>query len=61
MSEPTLLDGTKTAQTIWAEVATRTQTLKEKHGITPGLGAILAGDHLVLTAPVMLSHKNCLP
>lgn len=45
MPEPIILDGTATAKAIRAEVAKRAAALKSEHGITPGLGAILAGDN----------------
>lgn len=43
MPDPLILDGTETAKNLRAEVAERTRLLKEKHGVTPGLAAVLAG------------------
>ena len=42
MSNPLLLDGTATAKVIRDEVAARVRVLKEQHGVTPGLAAVLA-------------------
>ena len=59
MSEPLILDGATTAKAIRAEVATRTATLKEAHGITPGLAAVLAGDNPASITYVSMKHKAC--
>jgi methylenetetrahydrofolate dehydrogenase (NADP+)/methenyltetrahydrofolate cyclohydrolase len=59
MAEPILLDGAKTAQTIRAEVTQRTRTLQEKFGITPGLGAILAGDDPASVTYVKMKRRAC--
>ncbi|WP_394794296.1 bifunctional methylenetetrahydrofolate dehydrogenase/methenyltetrahydrofolate cyclohydrolase FolD [Armatimonas sp.] len=59
MSEPLILDGATTAKAIRAEVATRTATLKEAHGITPGLAAVLAGDNPASITYVSMKRKAC--
>ena len=59
MSEPILLDGATTAKAIRAEVATRTAKLKEAHGITPGLAAVLAGDNPASVTYVSMKRKAC--
>jgi len=59
VSEPTLLDGAATAKAIRAEVATRATKLKEAHGITPGLAAVLAGDNPASITYVSMKRKAC--
>lgn len=59
MANPVILDGTKTAQTIRAEVAERVQRLKEKHGIVPGLAAVLAGDNPASVTYVKMKRRAC--
>lgn len=59
MSEPLILDGATTAKAIRAEVATRTATLKEDYGITPGLAAVLAGDNPASLTYVSMKRKAC--
>ena len=40
----TILDGKITAKGIREEIARDVQEMQEKHGVTPGLAAILTGD-----------------
>jgi methylenetetrahydrofolate dehydrogenase (NADP+) / methenyltetrahydrofolate cyclohydrolase len=59
MSEPVILDGAATAKAIRAEVAARATTLKETHGVTPGLAAVLAGDNPASVTYVSMKRKAC--
>ena len=44
MTAPLILDGKKLAAQVRMEVAEKAAKLKEKHGIVPGLAAVLVGD-----------------
>jgi len=59
MPEPILLDGTATAKTIRDEVATRVRVLKEQHGVTTGLAAVLVGDNPASVTYVRMKRKAC--
>ena len=59
MPDSLILDGTATAKTIRAEVAERTQALKEKFGVTPGLAAVLAGDDPASVTYVRMKRRAC--
>jgi methylenetetrahydrofolate dehydrogenase (NADP+) / methenyltetrahydrofolate cyclohydrolase len=59
MPDPLLLDGTATAKTIREEVAARTQVLRENHGVTPGLAAVLAGDNPASVTYVKMKRRAC--
>ncbi len=52
------LDGSATAATIKAELATRVAALKEA-GVTPGLGTVLVGDDPGSRWYVNGKHKDC--
>ena len=59
MPDPLLLDGTATAKTIRAEVAERVRVLKETHGVTTGLAAVLAGDDPASVTYVKMKRRAC--
>jgi methylenetetrahydrofolate dehydrogenase (NADP+)/methenyltetrahydrofolate cyclohydrolase len=59
MPEPILLDGTATAKTIRAEVATRTARLKSEYNVTVGLAAVLAGDNPASVTYVKMKQRAC--
>lgn len=59
MPDPILLDGAKVAKELRAEIATRATVLKEQHGITPGLAAVLAGDNPASVTYVSMKRKAC--
>ena len=59
MSDPILLDGTATAKTIRDEVAVRVRVLKEQHGVTTGLAAVLAGDNPASVTYVKMKRRAC--
>jgi methylenetetrahydrofolate dehydrogenase (NADP+)/methenyltetrahydrofolate cyclohydrolase len=44
MAEARLIDGNATAARLRAEIAERVRTLKDRHGIVPGLAAVLVGE-----------------
>ena len=58
-SEPLILDGTATGKTLRAEVARRVAALKERHGITVGLAAVLAGDNPASVTYVQMKRRAC--
>ena len=55
---PQVLDGTKTAATVKAELAKRVAALASR-GITPGLGTLLVGDDPGSTWYVNGKHRDC--
>jgi methylenetetrahydrofolate dehydrogenase (NADP+)/methenyltetrahydrofolate cyclohydrolase len=59
MSDPLILDGAVTARAIRDEVAQRVRRLKEQHGITPGLAAVLAGDNPASVTYVRMKRRAC--
>jgi methylenetetrahydrofolate dehydrogenase (NADP+)/methenyltetrahydrofolate cyclohydrolase len=59
MPDPLILDGTATARTIRDEVAERVRTLKSRHGVTPGLAAVLAGDNPASVVYVRMKRRAC--
>lgn len=59
MPEPILLDGTATAKALRAEVAERARRLQERHGVVPGLAAVLAGDNPASTTYVAMKRRAC--
>jgi methylenetetrahydrofolate dehydrogenase (NADP+) / methenyltetrahydrofolate cyclohydrolase len=56
---PLLLDGTATAKIIREEVAARVKYLKDHHGVTVGLAAVLAGDNPASVTYVNMKRKAC--
>jgi methylenetetrahydrofolate dehydrogenase (NADP+)/methenyltetrahydrofolate cyclohydrolase len=56
---PVVLDGTATAKTIRAEVKQRVRALKERHGVTVGLAAVLAGDNPASVTYVAMKRRAC--
>ncbi|MFC2585206.1 MAG: tetrahydrofolate dehydrogenase/cyclohydrolase catalytic domain-containing protein, partial [Corynebacterium matruchotii] len=52
------LDGNLYRDEIFADLATRVQTLQEK-GITPGLATVLVGDDPASHAYVKMKHRDC--
>ena len=66
-----ILDGKALAEEIRGEVATGVAEMQEKHGVTPGLAAVLVGDdpadrkstrlnssHVVISYAVFCLKKN---
>lgn len=56
---PLILDGTATAKTIRAEVKRRVAALQERHGITVGLAAVLAGEDPASVTYVQMKRRAC--
>jgi methylenetetrahydrofolate dehydrogenase (NADP+)/methenyltetrahydrofolate cyclohydrolase len=54
-----ILDGKATAQSVQAEVASAVASLKEKHGVTPGLAAVLVGDNPASAIYVRNKARAC--
>ena len=54
-----ILDGKALAETIRAEVATGVAEIKEKHGVTPGLAAVLVGDDPASAIYVRNKRRAC--
>lgn len=52
------LDGNLYRDEIFADLATRVQSLQEK-GITPGLATVLVGDDPASHAYVKMKHRDC--
>ena len=59
MPDAQILDGTATAKTIRAEVKARVARLKQEHGITVGLAAVLAGDNPASVTYVQMKRRAC--
>ena len=55
----TLIDGKKIAQQIRAELKTEVARLRQEHGITPGLAAVLVGDNPASKVYVNMKAKAC--
>ncbi|WP_432559744.1 bifunctional methylenetetrahydrofolate dehydrogenase/methenyltetrahydrofolate cyclohydrolase [Granulicoccus sp. GXG6511] len=53
------LDGKATAAAIKAELTARVTTLRERHGIIPGLGTVLVGDDPGSHIYVNGKHRDC--
>ncbi|GAB4465697.1 MAG: bifunctional methylenetetrahydrofolate dehydrogenase/methenyltetrahydrofolate cyclohydrolase FolD [Armatimonadaceae bacterium] len=58
-NKPLILDGATVAKQIRAEVKARVERLKEKHGIVPGLAAVLAGENPASVTYVKMKRKAC--
>ncbi|MBO19136.1 MAG: bifunctional methylenetetrahydrofolate dehydrogenase/methenyltetrahydrofolate cyclohydrolase FolD [Chloroflexi bacterium] len=54
-----ILDGKALAETIRAEVATGVAEIREKHGVTPGLAAVLVGDDPASAIYVRNKRRAC--
>ena len=54
-----LLDGKQLAQTMQAEIAVETAELLRKHGIRPGLAAVLVGDNAASQIYVRNKRRAC--
>ncbi len=54
-----ILDGKAVAQRIQQEVADAVVELKEKHGITPGLAAVLVGENPASQMYVKMKRNRC--
>jgi len=54
-----ILDGKATAQAVQAEVASAVASLKEKHGVIPGLAAVLVGDNPASAIYVRNKARAC--
>ena len=54
-----ILDGTATCKEIRAEVAEAVVEMREKHGVTPGLAAVLVGDDPGSTIYVRNKGRAC--
>lgn len=54
-----ILDGKVVAQRIQDEVAASVATLKEKHGLTPGLAAVLVGENPASQMYVKMKRNRC--
>src|SRR5262245_41366158 len=54
-----LLDGKKLAQTMQAEIAAGVADLSQRHGVRPGLAAVLVGDNPASQVYVRNKRKAC--
>jgi methylenetetrahydrofolate dehydrogenase (NADP+) / methenyltetrahydrofolate cyclohydrolase len=54
-----LLDGKKLAQTMQSEIAAEVAAFADKHGIRPGLAAVLVGDNPASEVYVRNKRKAC--
>lgn len=59
MTAPLILDGKKLAAQVRKEVAEKAAKLKEKHGIVPGLAAVLVGDDPASQVYVKNKRQAC--
>ena len=55
----TLIDGKAIADSILAEITSKTKILKEKRGITPGLAFLIIGDNPASHVYVKMKGKAC--
>jgi methylenetetrahydrofolate dehydrogenase (NADP+)/methenyltetrahydrofolate cyclohydrolase len=55
----TLLDGKSLAETMQAEIARDVETFVQRHGIRPGLAAVLVGDNPASQVYVRNKRKAC--
>ncbi|MCB0915424.1 MAG: bifunctional methylenetetrahydrofolate dehydrogenase/methenyltetrahydrofolate cyclohydrolase [Actinobacteria bacterium] len=55
----TILDGRATAGIIKSELAARVGSLRERYGVTPGLGTVLVGEDPGSAAYVAGKHRDC--
>jgi methylenetetrahydrofolate dehydrogenase (NADP+) / methenyltetrahydrofolate cyclohydrolase len=54
-----IIDGKAIAEQMREEIAARAAELKEKHGLTPGLGVVLVGNDPGSRAYVSMKEKAC--
>ena len=54
-----IIDGTQIAAQVRAEVARDVQQLQERHGLTPGLAAVLIGDNPASASYVRSKGRAC--
>ncbi len=54
-----ILDGRKVAEAMRAEMKAEAARLKETHGVTPGLAAVLVGDDPASAAYVGMKRRAC--
>ena len=54
-----ILDGRKVAEAMRAEMKAEVARLKEAHGVTPGLAAVLAGDDPASATYVNMKRRAC--
>ena len=54
-----IIDGTRIAQEVRAEVAQGVQELQARHGVTPGLAAVLVGDNPASAIYVRNKRRAC--
>jgi methylenetetrahydrofolate dehydrogenase (NADP+) / methenyltetrahydrofolate cyclohydrolase len=54
-----ILDGKKLAQTMQAEIAAQVADFTHKHGVKPGLAAVLVGDNAASQVYVRNKRKAC--
>jgi len=54
-----ILDGTGLSQVIRGEVASGVVEMQQKHGVTPGLAAVLVGDDPASAIYVRNKHRAC--
>jgi len=59
VTAPLILDGKKLAAQVRMEVAEKAAKLKEKHGIVPGLAAVLVGDDPASQVYVKNKRQAC--
>ena len=54
-----IIDGTRIAEQVRAEVARDVRDLQQRHGVTPGLAAVLIGDNPASASYVRGKSKAC--
>ncbi len=54
-----IIDGNAIAERMQAEIATAVQKMKEEHGVTPGLAAVLVGDNPASRQYVGMKRRRC--
>jgi len=55
----TLIDGKQIAQTIREEIRSEVESLRQSHGIVPGLATVLVGDNPASVSYVTAKNKTC--
>ncbi len=54
-----IIDGNAIAERMQAEIAAAVQRMKEEHGVTPGLAAVLVGDNPASRQYVGMKRRRC--
>jgi len=54
-----IIDGNAIAERMQAEIAVAVQKMKEEHGVTPGLAAVLVGDNPASRQYVGMKRRRC--